>query len=90
MIVSLPIKYNLPSAYKPVNYTAADNKIDTHLKGVDTVLGTLVADTTDASITGAILTGFDVEADAGVLAATDTILEAIEKLNARVIALEAV
>jgi len=45
MIVSLPIKYNLPSAHKPVNYTAADNKIDTHLKGVDNVLGTLVTST---------------------------------------------
>jgi hypothetical protein len=35
MIFSLPIKYNVPSAYKPINYIKADSKLDGHLKGID-------------------------------------------------------
>ena len=39
MIFSLPIKYNVPSAYKPINYIKADSKLDGHLKGIDDKLG---------------------------------------------------
>jgi len=75
MIFSLPIKYNVPSAYKPINYTKVDSKLDGHLKGIDAKLAT-------TTLTSTVLTGYT--SGAGTVAATDSILSAIQKLNGNV------
>lgn len=41
MIFSLPVKYNVPSAYKPINYIKANSKLDGHLKGIDDAFGSI-------------------------------------------------
>jgi hypothetical protein len=75
MIFSLPIKYNVPSAYKPVNYTKVDSKLDGHLKGIDAKLAT-------TTLTSTVLTGYT--SGAGTVAATDSILSAIQKLDGNI------
>ncbi len=72
MIFSLPIKYNVPSAYKPINYVKVDSKLDGHLKGIDDKLAT-------TTLTSTVLTGYT--SGTGTITATDSILSAIQKLN---------
>lgn len=89
MIFSLPIKYNVPSAYKPINYTKVDSKLDGHLKGIDAIIGsissTLTTGISNATVIAKVLTGY--VSGAGAVAATDSILAAIQKLNGNTAAL---